>query len=72
MVTNKPAWLTDPLMAALGLTARAACIVSGDTTKVVKDARPLDNCTIMSKPVNTERLLAAAGIATRTGEVPQD
>lgn len=32
VVTNKPAWLTDPLMAALGLTARAACIVSGDTT----------------------------------------
>ncbi|MFZ9053901.1 MAG: PAS domain-containing hybrid sensor histidine kinase/response regulator [Woeseiaceae bacterium] len=49
-----------------------AFIVSGDTSKVVKDARPLDNCTIMSKPVNTERLLAAACIATRTGEVPQD
>lgn len=32
VVTNKPAFLTDPLMASLGLTARAACIVSGDTT----------------------------------------
>jgi phosphoglycolate phosphatase len=32
VVTNKPAWLTDKLMEALGLTARAACIVSGDTT----------------------------------------
>jgi phosphoglycolate phosphatase len=32
VVTNKPAWLTDPLMAGLGLTRRAACIVSGDTT----------------------------------------
>ena len=31
VVTNKPGWLTDPLMAGLGLTARAACIVSGDT-----------------------------------------
>lgn len=31
VVTNKPAWLTDPLMAALGLDKRAACIVSGDT-----------------------------------------
>jgi phosphoglycolate phosphatase len=30
-VTNKPAWLTDPLVAALGLTDRACCIVSGDT-----------------------------------------
>lgn len=32
VVTNKPAWLTEPLMAALGLSQRAACIVSGDTT----------------------------------------
>lgn len=31
VVTNKPAWLTDPLMAALGLAEQAACIVSGDT-----------------------------------------
>ena len=31
VVTNKPAYLTDPLMAALELTPRAACIVSGDT-----------------------------------------
>ena len=49
-----------------------AFIVSGDTSKVVKDARPVDNCTLMSKPVNTGRLLAAARIATRTGEVPAD
>jgi phosphoglycolate phosphatase len=31
VVTNKPAWLTGPLLAALGLDRRAACIVSGDT-----------------------------------------
>ncbi|MGB5622753.1 MAG: phosphoglycolate phosphatase [Gammaproteobacteria bacterium] len=31
VVTNKPGWLTDPLMAALGLTARAGSVVSGDT-----------------------------------------
>lgn len=31
VVTNKPRWLTDPLMAALGLQERAGCIVSGDT-----------------------------------------
>lgn len=49
-----------------------AFIVSGDTSKVVKDARSLDNATLMSKPVSTERLLAAAEIATRTGVVPQD
>jgi len=32
VVTNKSGWLTDPLLAALGLTHRAACIVSRDTT----------------------------------------
>jgi phosphoglycolate phosphatase len=31
VVTNKPAWLTEPLMEALKLSDRAACIVSGDT-----------------------------------------
>ena len=32
VVTNKPAFLTNPLMMALGLSERAACIISGDTT----------------------------------------
>ncbi len=32
IVTNKPDWLTDPLMEEMGLTRRAACIVSGNTT----------------------------------------
>lgn len=49
-----------------------AFIVSGDTSKVVKDARMLDNCTLMSKPIDTNRLLAAAREAIRTGEVPED
>jgi len=31
IVTNKPAWLTDPLLEALALSHRAACVVSGDT-----------------------------------------
>jgi len=33
VVTNKPGWLTDPLLKALNLTSRAATIVSGDTLK---------------------------------------
>jgi len=33
VVTNKPGWLTLPLMQALGLAEHAACIVSGDTTE---------------------------------------
>lgn len=31
IVTNKPAWLTDPLMEAMRFTERTNCIVSGDT-----------------------------------------
>jgi 2-phosphoglycolate phosphatase len=31
IVTNKPGWLTGPLLEALGLDRRSACIVSGDT-----------------------------------------
>jgi phosphoglycolate phosphatase len=31
VVTNKPGWLTDPLLVALGLDQRAGVVVSGDT-----------------------------------------
>jgi N-acetyl-D-muramate 6-phosphate phosphatase len=31
IVTNKAAWLTEPLLDQLGLRARFACVVSGDT-----------------------------------------
>jgi phosphoglycolate phosphatase len=31
IVTNKPAYLTEPLLSALELAGRCACIVSGDT-----------------------------------------
>jgi 2-phosphoglycolate phosphatase len=36
VVTNKPSWLTEPLLKALGLYDRAACVVSGDTLKMRK------------------------------------
>ncbi|MEO1766142.1 phosphoglycolate phosphatase [Thiobacter aerophilum] len=36
VVTNKPARFTLPLLHALGLASRAACIVSGDTTANAK------------------------------------
>ena len=36
VVTNKPAWLTNPLLRDLGLFARAACVVSGDTLSECK------------------------------------
>lgn len=38
VVTNKPGWLTQPLMQELGLATRAACIVSGDSTPHPKPA----------------------------------
>ncbi len=31
IVTNKAAWLTEPLLESLGLSRRFACVVSGDT-----------------------------------------
>ncbi|HFD39951.1 MAG TPA: HAD family hydrolase [Anaerolineae bacterium] len=36
VVTNKPSWLTEPLMRGLELSQRAACIVSGDTAEQPK------------------------------------
>lgn len=42
VVTNKPGWLTEPLMKALDLWSRAACVVSGDTLSTRKpDPEPL-------------------------------
>jgi PAS domain S-box-containing protein len=48
-----------------------AFVVSGDTSKVVKDARLLDNCILISKPVDTTSLLVAVQSAISTGKVPQ-
>ena len=36
IVTNKSTQFTHPLVAALGLTSRAACVVCGDTTPHLK------------------------------------
>jgi len=36
VVTNKPAWLTEPLLDELQLSARTSCIISGDTLKEKK------------------------------------
>lgn len=56
VVTNKPERFTRPLLAALGLTRRAAAIVSGDTTAKAKpDPLPLLHaCTIAGvSPLNS-------------------
>ncbi len=42
VVTNKPGWLTEPLLEDLDLARRAACIVSGDSAPRRKpDPRPV-------------------------------
>lgn len=42
VVTNKPGWLTEPLLQRLDLARRSACIVSGDSTAQRKpDPAPL-------------------------------
>lgn len=42
VVTNKPGWLTEPLLRQLKLYERAGCVVSGDTLAVRKpDPAPL-------------------------------
>jgi phosphoglycolate phosphatase len=54
VVTNKPGWLTDPLMQDLGLYQRAACVVSGDTTSKNKpDPEPmLYACNVSGSQIN--------------------
>lgn len=49
VVTNKPAWLTEPLLKQLNLFEQAACVISGDTlTKRKPDPAPLLHaCEIM-------------------------
>ena len=42
VITNKPAWLTEPLLQQLGLLQRASCVLSGDSLPVRKpDPLPL-------------------------------
>lgn len=36
LVTNKPSWLTEPLLAELDLRQPPGCVVSGDTTPTLK------------------------------------
>ncbi|MEF3192987.1 MAG: phosphoglycolate phosphatase [Halothiobacillaceae bacterium] len=52
VVTNKPAFLTEPLLEGLGLRQRADCIVSGDTLPVRKpDPAPVRHaCALLGLP----------------------
>lgn len=72
VVTNKPAFLTEPLLDGLGLTRRAGCIVSGDTLPTRKpDPAPVRHaCALLGLPEagcvmvgDAERDIAAARAA---------
>lgn len=54
VVTNKPGWLTEPLLEQLNLYSRCACIVSGDTLKQRKPhpAPLLHACAITGSQAN--------------------
>ncbi len=55
IVTNKPGWLTNPLLRELDLFHRAACVVSGDTLPERKPhpAPLLYACTLIGAEPNT-------------------
>jgi phosphoglycolate phosphatase len=55
VVTNKPGWLTGPLLEALELAGRAACVVSGDTLPERKpDPAPMLHACNLAGSQNTE------------------
>ena len=72
VVTNKPAFLTEPLLDGLGLTRRAGCIVSGDPlpTRKPDPAPGRHACALLGLPEagcvmvgDAERDIAAARAA---------
>jgi len=87
IVTNKPGWLTEPLLAALGLGDRAGTVISGDTLPYAKPhpmpllhaARelrvPAGHCVYVGDNVRDIEAGRAAGmytIAAAWGYIPDD
>jgi N-acetyl-D-muramate 6-phosphate phosphatase len=87
IVTNKPGWLTEPLLAALGLGGRAGTVISGDTLPFAKPhpmpllhaARelgvPASQCIYVGDNVRDVEAGRAAGmytIAAAWGYIPAD
>jgi phosphoglycolate phosphatase len=63
IVTNKPAWLTDPLIEAMQLQHRAGAVVSGDTCQHRKPhPEPiLHACTRLRQPAARSWYIGDAG-----------
>jgi len=65
VVTNKPGWLTDPLLRALDLHHRMACVVAGDTI----DRRKPDPAPILYA---CERAGTTPGATVYVGDAERD
>ena len=87
IVTNKPGWLTEPLLGALGLGDRAGTVISGDTLPHAKPhPMPLQHaarehrvaargCTYVGDNVRDIEAGRAAGmrtVAATWGYIPED
>jgi phosphoglycolate phosphatase len=87
IVTNKPGWLTEPLLGALGLGGRAGTVISGDTLPHAKPhpmpllhaARELEveprGCTYVGDNIRDIEAGRAAGmrtVAATWGYIPDD
>ena len=87
IVTNKPGWLTEPLLAALGLGGRAASVISGDTLPHSKPhpmpllhaarelGRPAASCVYVGDNVRDIEAGRAAGmytVAATWGYIPAE
>ena len=87
IVTNKPGWLTAPLLVALGIAARAGTVISGDTLPFAKphpmpllhaasELRvPAERCVYVGDNVRDIEAGRAAGmytIAAAWGYIPAD
>ncbi len=87
IVTNKPGWLTEPLLAALGLSERAGTVISGDTLPFAKPhpmpllhaarelGRAANRCVYVGDNIRDIEAGRAAGmytIAATWGYIPAD
>lgn len=87
IVTNKPGWLTEPLVAALGLADRAATVISGDTLPYAKPhpmpllhaAREMDippeRCVYVgdaARDIEAGRAAGMVTVAATWGYIPAD
>ena len=87
IVTNKPGWLTEPLLGALGLGGRAGTVISGDTLPHAKPhpmpllhaARELEveprGCAYVGDNIRDIEAGRAAGmrtVAATWGYIPED